>query len=57
MPEHSDELTPSRKDFMINFAVDDLDAYVAKLEAKGVRIIKREADGTGKFASDRKSVV
>ena len=35
---------------MINFAVDDLDAYVAKLQAKGVTILKREGDQTGKFA-------
>jgi predicted enzyme related to lactoylglutathione lyase len=51
MPENSDEIAPSRRAFMLNFAVDDLDAFVAKLEAKGVKILKREADRTGKFAS------
>jgi predicted enzyme related to lactoylglutathione lyase len=50
MPEGSDELAPSTRDFMINFAVDDLDPYVAKLESKGVKILKRQGDQTGKFA-------
>ena len=50
MPENSDEIVPSHRDFMINFAVDDLDAYVARLKAKGVAIVKVEADKTGKFA-------
>ena len=50
MPDGSDEIAPSTRDFMINFAVDDLDAYVAKLESKGVKILKRQADQTGKFA-------
>jgi predicted enzyme related to lactoylglutathione lyase len=51
MPEKSDEIVPSHRDFMINFAVDDLDAFVARLKAKGVTILKREDDRTGKFAS------
>ncbi len=51
MPENSDEIVPSHREFMINFAVDDLDAFVARLEAKGVTILKREEDQTGKFAS------
>ena len=50
MPENSDEIVPSHRDFMINFAVDDLDAFVARLEGKGVKILKREGDRTGKFA-------
>ena len=50
MPENSDEIAPSRRDFMINFAVDDLDAFVIRLEAKGVKILKRDGDRTGKFA-------
>ena len=50
MPETSDEIAPSHRDFMINFAVDDLDAFVARLEAHGVTILKREGDQTGKFA-------
>ncbi len=51
MPENNDEIVPSHRDFMINFAVDDLDAFVARLEAKGVTILKREEDQTGKFAT------
>jgi predicted enzyme related to lactoylglutathione lyase len=50
MPENSDEVAPSHRDFMVNFAVDDLDAFVARLEMKGVTILKREGDQTGKFA-------
>jgi len=42
---------PSTKDFMINFAVDDLDAFIKGLEAKGVAILKRDdSDPSGKFA-------
>jgi predicted enzyme related to lactoylglutathione lyase len=51
MPESSDELAPSHREFMINFAVDDLDAFIIRLEARGVTILKRQADQTGKFAS------
>ncbi|WP_375380539.1 VOC family protein [uncultured Sphingomonas sp.] len=51
MPANSDELVPSHREFMINFAVDDLDAFVARLKIKGVPILKREDDRTGKFAS------
>jgi predicted enzyme related to lactoylglutathione lyase len=50
MPENSDEIAPSHRDFMVNFAVDDLDAFVARLESKGVTILKRDGDQTGKFA-------
>ena len=50
MPESSAEIAPSRRDFVINFAVDDLDAFSARLEAKGIKILKREEDATGKFA-------
>jgi catechol 2,3-dioxygenase-like lactoylglutathione lyase family enzyme len=42
---------PSTKDFMVNFAVDDLDAFIKGLEAKGVTILKRDdSDPSGKFA-------
>lgn len=46
----SDQIAPSPREFMLNFAVDDLDAMVARLEAKGVKILKRTSDATGKFA-------
>lgn len=51
MPIGSDEIAPSKGEFMINFAVDDLDAFVAKLKKKNVAILKQDdADPYGKFA-------
>jgi predicted enzyme related to lactoylglutathione lyase len=42
---------PSSRDFMPNFTVDSLDAVVARLTAKGVKILKRDdSDPNGKFA-------
>ena len=50
-PEGASYLAPSRRDFMLNFAVDDLDAFLTRLEAKGVTILKRDdSDPSGKFA-------
>ena len=47
----TDYMAPSERDFMIDFAVDDLDALVAKLNAKGVAILKRDdSDPNGRFA-------
>ena len=46
----SDEMKGSAREYVINFAVDDMDAFVARLTAKGVPILKREEDATGKFA-------
>ncbi|WP_294331189.1 VOC family protein [uncultured Sphingomonas sp.] len=46
----SDQIAPSPRAFMLNFAVDDLDAMLTRLEAKGVKILKRTSDATGKFA-------
>lgn len=44
-------MDPSTSDVMLDFAVDDLDAYLARLKAKGVTILRREDGGaTGKFA-------
>ena len=51
MPENSEEISPSHREFMINFAVDDLDAFVTRLKGKGVPIVSQQADETGKFAS------
>ncbi len=51
MPIGSEEVAPSKRDFMINFAVDDLDDFVAKLRKKHVAILKQDdADPYGKFA-------
>ena len=51
MPAKSNYLAPSKREFMLNFAVDDLDAFVARLKTKGVAILKEDdSDPTGKFA-------
>ncbi len=45
------EMAPSHREFMVNFAVDDLDAFIARLKAKGVIILKRDdSDPSGRFA-------
>jgi len=42
---------PSARDFMLDLAVDDLAAIVARLSANGVTILKRDdSDPTGHFA-------
>ena len=47
----SDHMSPSTREFMINFGVDDLDAYLRKIEAKGVKVLKRDdTDPSGSFA-------
>ncbi len=47
----TDHFKPSSREFMINFAVDDLDAFLAGLEAKGIDVQGRQQmDGMGKFA-------
>jgi len=44
-------MAPSPRPFMLDFAVDDLDAVVARLAAHGVTILKRDdSDPSGKFA-------
>ena len=50
-PETTDHMMPSTREFMINLAVDDMDAMVARLTAKGVAILKRDdQDAFGRFA-------
>lgn len=49
--EDSDYMAPSSRAFMLNFAVDDLAAFLARLEVKGVGVLKRDdSDPSGKFA-------
>ena len=43
-------MAPSKREFMIDFAVDDLDAFLARLKEKGVTVLDRQADATGAFA-------
>jgi predicted enzyme related to lactoylglutathione lyase len=51
LPQGSRYLAPSKREFMIDFAVDDLDAFLARLKAKGVPVLKQEDAGpTGRFA-------
>ena len=49
-PATTNYMAPSTREFMLDFAVDDLDAVLARLAAKGVPVLKRNADPTGKFA-------
>jgi len=47
----SDYLAPSKREFMLDFGVDDMDAFVARLKSEGVVIPKRDdSDPSGKFA-------
>lgn len=46
----SDYFAPSDQPFMINLRVDDLDAFLADLEAKGVAVLGRQSEDYGKFA-------
>ena len=42
---------PSKREFMINFRVDDLDGMIAQLKSKGVEITGRDdSDPNGRFA-------
>lgn len=45
-----DYFGPSAREFMINFAVDDLDAFLAVIEAKGVNVLSRKDEDYGRFA-------
>ena len=50
-PASSNYFAPSTATFMINYAVDDLDAILARLRARGVEPLKRDdADANGRFA-------
>ena len=48
--QDSDEFRPSTRDFVLNLAVDDMDAFIARLTAKGVPILKRDQDAFGRYA-------
>jgi len=44
-------MDPSTREFMIDFAVDDLDAIIARLKEKGVAVLKRDdSSPDGSFA-------
>lgn len=47
----TDYTSPSKRDYMINFAVDDLTAFLARLQVKGVTVLKRDDSAPhGSFA-------
>ena len=51
MPASTSYFSPSTGDLMINYAVDDMDAFLARLRAKGVAALKRtDDDPSGRFA-------
>jgi predicted enzyme related to lactoylglutathione lyase len=44
-------MAPSAREFMLDFAVDDMDAFIARLKSRHVDILKRDdSDPTGRFA-------
>ncbi len=44
-------MAPSSREFMIDFSVDDLDGFIARISDKGVTILKRDdTDSNGRFA-------
>jgi len=50
-PASTKYFAPSASPFMINYAVDDMDAILSRLEAKGVTVLKRtDDDPNGRFA-------
>ncbi len=50
-PDDTDYLAPSTKEFMINFRVDDLKAFLETLKGKGVETVGEMLDEPyGKFA-------
>jgi predicted enzyme related to lactoylglutathione lyase len=50
-PQTTKYMAPSTREFMIDFAVDDLDAILARVKDKGVAVIKRDdSDPNGSFA-------
>jgi predicted enzyme related to lactoylglutathione lyase len=51
LPSGSKYFAPSSREFKLDFAVDDIDILVARLTAKGVKILKRDdSDPSGRFA-------
>ena len=49
-PATTKYFAPSTSDFMIDYAVDDLDAFLSHLRVKGVEVLKRDEDANGRFA-------
>lgn len=49
-PATSGYFAPSSRDVMLNFAVDDLGAFLTKIQAKGINVLKRYDGPDGRFA-------
>jgi catechol 2,3-dioxygenase-like lactoylglutathione lyase family enzyme len=49
-PASTSYFAPSTAGFMINYAVDDMDAFLARLRSKRVAILKQADDSNGRFA-------
>lgn len=50
-PATTKYFAPSNSGLMINYAVDDMDAMLARLKSKGVNVLKRDdSDPNGRFA-------
>jgi catechol 2,3-dioxygenase-like lactoylglutathione lyase family enzyme len=50
-PATTNDFAPSTSEFMINYAVDEMDAFLARLQSKGVAVLKRDdSDPNGRFA-------
>ncbi len=51
LPASTHYMAPSAREFMLDFAVDDMDAFIARLKSRHVDILKRDdSDPTGRFA-------
>jgi catechol 2,3-dioxygenase-like lactoylglutathione lyase family enzyme len=51
LPASTKYFAPSESGLMIDYSVDDMDALLARLRAKGVTVLKRDdADPNGRFA-------
>jgi len=49
--QDTDYFAPSTREYMINFAVDDIDGFMAQLKAKGIEILGTQDQGAmGRFA-------
>jgi catechol 2,3-dioxygenase-like lactoylglutathione lyase family enzyme len=49
-PARTTYFAPSTSEFMIDYAVDDLDAILERLHGKGVAPLERSEDDNGRFA-------
>ena len=48
--DSSDYFAPSKREVMLDFAVDDLPAFLERLKAKGIPVLKQQDGEFGKFA-------